>query len=223
MILYRNVAGQEVFFTIVDALTGQPIVDATVAAWIAQDSGAQAAGAGTVDNLGHGQYRYNFTAGDTDGETVGLLLVADGAVPISFSWTTAAVPPEPIPGTGGPLLVTLTTAKRHLRLPLDGSEEGSPSDTDSDLLLKIAQASDMVRAFVTPSGSPPESETWDETTVPAVVQAAVLYQIAALYQYRGDTFLARGDDLIALGDAGGICTEAARALRAAGYRDPVLA
>ncbi len=239
MTLYRNVAGQEVFFSLVNAATGAGETGATVAVWITKNSGAQAAGAGTVDELGHGQYRYNFAAADTNAESVGLLLLAVGCVPVSFAWTTTPVPTVPVSGgtTVGNALVSLETAQRHLRLlvttttstgsPATGSPgspagspaAGSPSTTtDADLELKIIQASEVIRTYLLRPDDAAWSaavQGWDETTVPAIVQAAVLYQLADLYLHRGDE--------AGRGPAGGICPEAEAVLRATGYRDPALA
>jgi hypothetical protein len=101
--LYRNLAGQEVFFMLVDVTSGAPVTGATVAAWLTKDGGAQSAAGGTVDDLGHGQYRYNFSRGDTNGGTIGLLLLATNCVPVSFAWATDAIvtapPSAPAPAT----------------------------------------------------------------------------------------------------------------------------
>lgn len=216
MRLYRNVADQEVFFALVNAATGAAVAGATVTVWITQNTGAQVAGAGTIDDLGHGQYRYRFTQGETDAESVGLLLLATGCVPVPFSWTTTAGT-TPGEGTGEPgaLLVSLETAQRHLRLPVT---EGSPSDAESDLLLKIGQASSIVRAYVDRPSDATWTATvagWTDATVPAIVQAAVLLQLAVLYQHRGD-------ETTGAVDAGAVAPEAAMLLRATGYRDPVV-
>ncbi len=120
MTLYRNVADQEVFFTLINAATGAGETGATVAVWLTKNSGAQAAGAGSVDELGHGQYRYNFAAADTNAESVGLILLATNCVPVSFAWTTTlpAAPAAPVTpsGTTTPYTEADLTAVRTARL-----------------------------------------------------------------------------------------------------------
>lgn len=127
-------------------------------------------------------------------------------------------------------LVSLEAAQRHLRLtvtvtPTVGSPAGSPAGSPStpttgneDLLLKMEQASDLVRTYLLR----PDDVTWNaaiqgwtDATVPTVVQAAVLEEVADLYQHRGDEPLAFA--------GGGLCPAAEAILRATGYRDPVLA
>ena len=80
-------------------------------------------------------------------------------------------------------LITIAQAKAHLRIDTDSLV---PSDTaDADLLLKMAQAEHLVLDYLkTPMTSPPY---WtDETDVPPLVQAAILYQLGELYRFRGD-------------------------------------
>ena len=65
--------------------------------------------------------------------------------------------------------------------------EGSPLDAEAaDLVQKMAAAEAIILDYLkvtTATGSPP---AWDETTVPEVVRAAVLLQLAELYRFRGD-------------------------------------
>lgn len=122
-------------------------------------------------------------------------------------------------------LVTLEVAQAHLRLPITAGGVGSPSSpgspatsADADLLLKMEQASDIVRTYLL---RPDDAvwcaavQGWTDTVVPSIVQAAVLEQIADLYFHRGDEAGA--------GPAGQICPAAEAILRATGYRDPALA
>jgi hypothetical protein len=84
--------------------------------------------------------------------------------------------------------------------------------------LKIEQASDLVRIYLL---RPADAvwcaavQGWTETTVPHIVQAAVLLQIADLYAHRGDEAGAH--------TGGGICVETEAILRGTGYRDPAVA
>lgn len=211
MTLYRNVADQEVFFTLVNAGTGAPVAGAVVTAWLTRNGGAQAAGAGSVDDLGNGQYRYNFAQAETNGESVGLLLLAAGCVPVSFTWTTALARLAPsVGGAVGAGLVSVDRVRQHLKLPATMGE-------DLDLTLKVTQASEIILAFIARSNDATwtaEIASWTTATVPAIVQAAILRQAANLYIHRGDEL---GVELQ------GICPDAAALLLATGYRDPVVA
>lgn len=75
-------------------------------------------------------------------------------------------------------MVTLAQAKRHLQIwtpitsPLD--------DVDEDITLKLAQAESIIIDYLK------SNDGWDETTVPPLVQAAVLLQLAELFRFRGD-------------------------------------
>lgn len=107
-------------------------------------------------------------------------------------------------------LITFDQARNHLRRP--DLDDGSPVDGEAaDLLIKIETAEGIILDYLkTDGGSPP----WDESTVPAVVRAAVLLQLGELYRFRGD-------------DAGGTQTDGdlsptiTNLLRR--YRDPALA
>jgi hypothetical protein len=80
-------------------------------------------------------------------------------------------------------LITIAQAKAHLRIDTDSL---IPSDAaDADLLLKMAQAEHLILDYLkTPMTSPPY---WvDETDVPPLVQAAILFQLGELYRFRGD-------------------------------------
>ena len=80
-------------------------------------------------------------------------------------------------------LITIAQAKAHLRIDTDSL---IPSDTeDADLLLKMAAAEEIILDYLkVPVTSPP---LWaDETDCPAMVQAAILFQLGELYRFRGD-------------------------------------
>jgi hypothetical protein len=95
-VLRKNVAGQVVTFVLVSATTGAVVTGATVTAKATLD-GTQSAGAGTVTELGSGQYKYAPTQGETNGATLGLLLTAVGAVPVNLHcFITAANPSDAV-------------------------------------------------------------------------------------------------------------------------------
>lgn len=92
-------------------------------------------------------------------------------------------------------LISLEQAKQHLRLPPSaGSPPGSPlTDEDLDLQLKIDAAEALVLDYVaqrrTDTASPAwldQVVSWDLTTVPPVIAAAVLLQLGELWRFRGD-------------------------------------
>ena len=86
----KNVSGQHVYFTMVVAATGAADASATVTAYISIDGGAQGSPTGSVTNLGNGQYRFNLSQADTNGNQIGLLLTATSDVPVSITITTTA-------------------------------------------------------------------------------------------------------------------------------------
>lgn len=72
------------------------------------------------------------------------------------------------------LLVTLAQAKTHLRIT------GATDDTD--IQLKLDQAEAIILDYL----KRPVPETWDDTTVPGPVTAAILLMTARLFEHRGD-------------------------------------
>lgn len=108
-------------------------------------------------------------------------------------------------------LITIDQAKAHLRIDTDSL---SPSDAaDADLLLKMAQAESIILDYLkVPVTSP---EYWDSTTVPPLVQAAVLLMLGELYRFRGDDVEAPTHTI---GDLSPVITNILRR-----YRDPALA
>lgn len=78
-------------------------------------------------------------------------------------------------------LVSLEAAKDHLQI---NTPIGSPLDpVDRDITRKLAQAEDIILDYLKVAGSPPE---WTEETLPPLVQAAILLQLAELFGFRGD-------------------------------------
>jgi hypothetical protein len=111
-------------------------------------------------------------------------------------------------------LVTLAQAKDHLRIT---TVLGDPSDADLDL--KRAQAQAIILEYCTTTAHWREvALTWDATTVPFAVQAAILLELGELWRFRGDD---RADEGPAATD-GFDLAPAIRALLTRS-RDPVLA
>lgn len=94
--LRKNVASQVVTFNLVNATTGAALTGATVTTKVALD-GTQSAGAGTVTELGTGQYKYVPTQGETNGTTAGFSFTASNAVPVNLHcFTTAGDPTDAV-------------------------------------------------------------------------------------------------------------------------------
>ncbi len=85
----------------------------------------------------------------------------------------------PIASNGIPL-VTLSQAVQHLRLLYTDAD--LPIELADDLQHKIIQASDTIYDYLKSRADP----TWDEDSCPPIVQAAVLFYLAHLWEHRGD-------------------------------------
>ena len=72
-----------------------------------------------------------------------------------------------------PPLVALDVAKVHLRLP------ATDTTHDADLELKLQQASDAILSYLKGGADP----TWAPDTVPAVVQASILFYLELLFDH----------------------------------------
>ena len=77
----------------------------------------------------------------------------------------------------GAVLVAEDVAIVHLRLGTPLSDE-----VETDLTAKLQQASDAIVDYLGPQVQP----VWDETSAPAIVQAAILLYLANLWEHRGD-------------------------------------
>jgi hypothetical protein len=83
--MYRNATGQYVSFLMVSVEDGSGVTGLSPAVWVTKDGGSQTAGAGTVSELGNGQYRYLFTQAETNAGTVMLLATGAGAIHVSLT------------------------------------------------------------------------------------------------------------------------------------------
>jgi hypothetical protein len=111
--LFKNVAGQNVTFAMVTT-AGAADAAATVTARVTKDA-VQAAGAGTVTNLGAGQYNYAPTQAETNATDVGLFFTATGDVPVNLDFHTDAplvnaLPPVDVESWKGTTVATPATA-----------------------------------------------------------------------------------------------------------------
>jgi hypothetical protein len=100
-------------------------------------------------------------------------------------------------------LVTLATAKTHLRL--DGTAD------DADVTLKLDAAEATILDYITEP-----DPAWTAATVPPVIAAAILLQLGELYHFRGD------DPAHAMDRAAGDLAPGVAALLRR-YRDPAMA
>jgi len=92
--MYRkNVAGQSIFFVLVNAATGAAITGASVTVYRALDTAAQTAATGTVNEMGNGQYRFDLSQADTNADNGSFLFLANNAVPVEKTVVFTAANP----------------------------------------------------------------------------------------------------------------------------------
>ncbi len=92
--MYRkNVAGQYLGFAMIATATGAADAAATVTVRLAIDAAVQAVGGGTVTNLGNGQYRYNLSLADTNGNNITFLFSAPNDFVVEKTIVTTAADP----------------------------------------------------------------------------------------------------------------------------------
>jgi hypothetical protein len=92
--LRKNVAGQSVFFVLINSTTGAPLTGATVTVNRALDTAAQAAATGAVTELGSGQYRFDASQADTNADFLGYLFSATSAISVGANFVTTANNPH---------------------------------------------------------------------------------------------------------------------------------
>lgn len=90
--LRKNVASQVLTFNLVNATTGAALTGAAVTTKVALD-GTQSGGAGTVTELGTGQYKYVPSQAETNGASVGFSFTAANAVPVNLHCFTIGYDP----------------------------------------------------------------------------------------------------------------------------------
>jgi hypothetical protein len=91
--LRKNVSGQYLYFALINATTGAALTGATVTARRSIDGAAQAACTGTVSEPGNGQYQLALSQADTNGNDIGYLFTATGAIPVHIMATLTAADP----------------------------------------------------------------------------------------------------------------------------------
>ena len=153
--MYRkNVAGQFVYFAMINATTGAAMTGATVTAVIAKDGAAQGAAGGTTTERGGGQYEFALAQADTNANNFGLLFTATGAIPVSISIVATAADPTDAAGFGlSRLDAAVTTRASQTSLDtvddfLDTEIAAIKAKTDN-LPADPADASDIASSFST--------------------------------------------------------------------------
>lgn len=86
MSFLKNTA-QSIYFLLLD-VDGNALTGKSPSAYVTLDQGTQSAAAGTTTELANGQYRFDGTAGDFNGDEVGLLFMATSAIPVSVAVKT---------------------------------------------------------------------------------------------------------------------------------------
>jgi hypothetical protein len=93
----KNVSGQYLYFGLVDASDGSPLTGASVSGYRDIDGAGQGAVTGNITEPGNGQYQLALSTADTNGNCIGFLFAAAGAVPVSMTvFTTAADPSDAV-------------------------------------------------------------------------------------------------------------------------------
>jgi hypothetical protein len=92
IMLRKNVASQVITFNGVNATSGAALTGATVTTKVALD-GTQSASAGTLTELGTGQYKYVPTQAETNGGSVGFSFTATNMVPVNIHCFTIGQDP----------------------------------------------------------------------------------------------------------------------------------
>jgi len=93
----RNVAGQNLYFVMLNATTGAVVTGASVTGQ-RTIVGTQATVTGTISEIAGGQYRFSTSAADTDGDSVGYLFTAAGCLP--YAPTVIMTQANPTDGVG---------------------------------------------------------------------------------------------------------------------------
>lgn len=84
-------------FALVNASTGAALTGATVTTKITKDGAAQVSAAGSVSELGNGEYLWSPSQADTNANSLGVLFTSTGAIPVHFTiFTTAADPTDSV-------------------------------------------------------------------------------------------------------------------------------
>jgi hypothetical protein len=111
--MIKNQAVNGFTFLLLDKTKGEPITTGTPAGYVTIDDGDQTALAGEITHKGNGQWAIDLTAGETNGDVIGLLFTHDDAVSVHFTISTT------IPSAGaGAIAWTYTLTNSVTGLPI---------------------------------------------------------------------------------------------------------
>ena len=86
--IQKNTASQFIHFALVNATDGSAHTGQTPTGYVTIDSGAQGGIGGSIAENGNGQYELAMSQGDTNGDSIGYLIVNSGSIPVSLTVTT---------------------------------------------------------------------------------------------------------------------------------------
>jgi hypothetical protein len=147
MSLKKNVASQVLTFDLVNATTGAALTGASVTTKVTLD-GTQGAGAGTVTELGTGQYKYVPTQGETNGTSVGVSFTASNAVPVNLHCFTVATADQTLAADMASSFTTVNASLTTIAGYVDTEVAAIKAKTDN-LPADPADASDIAASFAT--------------------------------------------------------------------------
>lgn len=84
----KNTAVTGFPFALISATDGSAITSGTPVLYYTLDGGAQATVAGSATHEGNGQWSVNLTAGEMNGDVVGLLCTITGGIPVHYTIKT---------------------------------------------------------------------------------------------------------------------------------------
>jgi len=87
--MIKNQAVTGITFLLLDKSTGAAVTSGSVTGYVSIDGGEQAALTGAISHLGNGQWTVDtITAGEMNGDVIGLLFLHDDAIPVHFTIDT---------------------------------------------------------------------------------------------------------------------------------------
>ncbi len=161
--LRKNVASQVLTFDGVNATTGAALVGASVTTLVALD-GTQSASAGTLTELGGGQYKYVPSQGETNGTSVGFSFTATNMVPVSLHCFTLAADPTDAVRFG---LSALPNAAANAAGGLPVSSAGALDLDEMNVDIEAIQTSTAGLTFTGANKVDASVRDWVGDTIPA--------------------------------------------------------
>jgi hypothetical protein len=150
----RNIAGQNLPFSMVSATTGAALTGLTVTVKTCIDGADQAAATGTVTEKGLGQYNLALSQADTNGNQIGYLFTATGAIPVHIAVVMTAADPTDAQRFG--LTVLPTSGVLAVNPVLNATQTGVTIPTVTNLT-NAPTVGDLTAAMKTST----ENAVWD--------------------------------------------------------------